>query len=79
MKNILQKGQIGLVGIVVTGVLTIFGSIFTARIAANDRVDERVNAVDTRVQLIDQRENLHYIELQKGQASILEAIKDLQM
>lgn len=56
-----NRGQIAIIPVAITAVATIVASIIGGWTSANTRV----NTVDTKVQVIEERENNHYAEVQK--------------
>jgi len=62
------KGQITTLALVISsvlGLLTVGGSVWGARIAANDKVDDRVNEVNTKVEVVEERENNHFLQVSR--------------
>lgn len=68
MKNYIQnhKGQIALIPVVITAIATIFASVIGGWTSANKAVSQ----VDTKVQVVEERENNHYNEVSKKLDSI---------
>lgn len=56
-----NKGQMAIVPVAITAVATILASVIGGWSSANSRV----GSVDTKVQVIEERENNHYEEVQK--------------
>ena len=59
MKN-LQKGQINVMVAVIGAIGIITASVFTSWATASNRVGQ----IDTKVQVVEERENNHFIQLQ---------------
>ena len=55
-----------MLGMIIVGTLTLTGTIFTAWATASNRVRD----VDTKVEVLQERESLHYLELSKKLDSI---------
>lgn len=75
MKKLFIRGQVPVLALFIAGFVTLGGSALTAWATANSRV----NKIDTKVQVIEERESNHYKELKEGQDEILDAISNLNM
>lgn len=60
-KVLYRDGQFTLIGIAITSVAAIIGSAVTGWATA----DSRVSAIDTKIEVVQERENNHYSEVSK--------------
>ena len=61
-----QKGQVNILVAIVGAIGLVTASAFTSWTTANNRV----SSIDTKVQVVEERENLHYLEVSKKLDSI---------
>jgi len=66
MKNKGQMGQISLITTIIIAASTIVASAIAGWSTANNRV----SSIDTKVQVVEERENNHYLEISKQLDSI---------
>lgn len=71
--NYFRKGQITPLVAGIGGLLTLLGTVFTAWTTA----DKRVGAVETKIEVVEEREELHYSEMQKDLSRIESKIDSL--
>lgn len=55
------KGQISIIPVAITAIATIMASVLGGWSSAN----QRVSSIDTKVEVVEERENNHYAELEK--------------
>ena len=77
MNNIKNKGQVGIMAIIIGGVFTLMASIGGAWMAASASASKELSSVNTEVQLNKQREDIHYIELKGDNREMKSDIKDI--
>jgi hypothetical protein len=68
-----MKGQVSLIAVMITAMGTIMASVLGGWATAN----ERVGQIDTKVQVVEERENNHYTEVQKSLTSIEKKLDDV--
>ena len=61
-----KNGSITLLGIIITSAVTLTAAIGTAWITSGVKTTKEIGAIETKIQLVEQRENLHYEEIQKS-------------
>ena len=76
MKFFLNKleGRTPIITLVIAGSFTLLASIGGAWVTANGAVNEKVADVNTEVKVIQERENNHYLEVQKQITTLNEKI-----
>ena len=62
MRTLFNRGQIPIMTAIIGAIGLITASVFTSWATANNRV----SVIDTKVEVISEREGNHYLELQKN-------------
>jgi len=73
----MKKGSITLLGIIITSVATLTAAIGTAWITSGVKTTKEVGQIETKIQLVEQRENLHYEEIEKSLDRIEKSIEKI--
>ena len=73
----MKNGSITLLGIIITSVVTLTAAIGTAWITSGVKTTREIGIIETKVQLVEQRENLHYEEIQKSLNRIENSIEKI--
>ncbi len=66
MKILLQRGQIALLPAIIGAISLLGASMFTAWATANNKV----GAIDTKIQVVEEREQNRYLELKESNIRI---------
>lgn len=76
MKNLFknEKGQVALIPVIVTGISAIIASAISGWTASNIRT----SGIDTKVQVVERTEEIHYKELSKKMDYIIDKLDKMK-